>query len=738
MIITKNWLNEWIDVENITIEEISEKLNKIGLEVDRVQTFSAPEGVVVGKIEEIEKHPDADKLRVCQIDIGTETLQIVTNDQNVQIDDFVPVATVGTNLPNVKIKRGKLRGVESLGMLCSTEEFGIPRVDEGVVILDNSIGQLEKGKPLSQFPIFNDSLIEIELTANRGDCLSIYGIARDLAVAFDLELKNSGKNPKNERGDIENLDYSLKYIDFSEVEKAPLFLRSRLAIVEKLKNSDIENILSYSTFSTGVIFKGVDKKDNFSLSFGDGVLESEISKVGIFTEISQKPSQIEVSYIDPEKISEAVFNHNLKKDEFFYNSSRGSEPDLNFGIEFLENLNLIKNLKKSFSNSNFSILKEITTSLSEIENFIGAEIGEERILNILRKLGFEVEPSHGNLVLKVPRWRHDILNSQDVTEEILRVVGIDNIPVKPLQFSEKRRENRTSKGLKLKRKLRERAISRGYFETLLYLFGDEASFQKYGFETVRAEKKLLNPIVHNMDTLRPTMVIGLLNAVERNLNFGKSRVPLFEIGRIFSPERDETEILTIVFSGEKEAQSVKNSGKPKDIDFETFSRDALSIIGGGELFETQPNSPFHHPYQIADIFKDGQKIGIIYKLRLDIAEEFNLGTTYIAEVEISKITMDKIEAVPYSKYQASERDLSVVLSKNIGYSDVKKSISEVQNPLIKEIFPIDIFQLSEDEVSLTLRFSLQSDDKTLQDGDITTVVDEVLKKLVADLKAELR
>ena len=196
MIVTKNWLNEWIDLTDVSTDLLLKTLNSIGLEVDRHDVVRVADGVVVGYVESCEKHPDADKLNVCQVNVGKEVRQIVCGASNVRAGLYIALATVGAELPGgLKIKEAKLRGVDSHGMICSAKEIGLPSMGEGIMILDESIGELVMGKNLNEYGVFNDDVIEIELTANRGDCLSIYGIARDLRAALARPLRE--KNVKD-------------------------------------------------------------------------------------------------------------------------------------------------------------------------------------------------------------------------------------------------------------------------------------------------------------------------------------------------------------------------------------------------------------------------------------------------------------------------------------------------------------------------------------------------------------
>jgi phenylalanyl-tRNA synthetase beta chain len=720
MIFTKSWLDEYIGTKELSATEIANTLNRIGLEVDRVEKFSAPDGVVVGVVEKTENHPEADRLQICQIDIGSETLQIVTNDKKVKEGDFVPVATVGTILPSVKIKKGKLRGVDSFGMLCSTEEFGIPRVGEGVVILDSSIGELFAGKPLSEFPIFNDTIIEVELTANRGDCLSIHGISRDLATALKLEIPKS--RDLEEKGEFD-LDYNISYLEVSNFS-LPLKIRTRLAIAGKK-----ENLENYITHQTGVVAKFVEADEK--LEFLE-TLSCGSSQIGIF---GKEGSSLELSYIDPEEISKTVFEKGLKTDEKYYNSSRGSEPDVELGVSLLKELGVEFKIGNSFRN--ISPKREVSIEISEISNLIGYPIPVTEIEGILERLGFEVSKVEENLNLQIPKHRPDIKNIGDVVEEILRIVGIDEIPAVEMRFSEKNRNSEIGNKIETRKRIRNSAISNGFFETLLYVFGEEKLFQRYGFKSVTSEKRLLNPIVESMDTLRPTLTIGLLQALQRNISFGKSRIPLFEIGNVVSKDRKETEMVAFAFSGNLEEDSLSNSGKSKKIDFETFSKMVLKSIGGGELLQSSAETELEHKFVVAKIVRDEISIGKIYKLHPKVQNDFDLGETYIAEIEFSKLAYPIQLAKPYSKFQSVSRDLSVVVPTSLEFIQIRKTVESLEIPILVEFYPVDIFEL-ENGSSLTIRFQLQSMEKTLEESDMNIFTETVLSALKEKLGIDLR
>ncbi|MBT0883377.1 phenylalanine--tRNA ligase subunit beta, partial [Campylobacter sp. 2018MI13] len=474
MIISKNWLNEFIDLKNISTDELVKTLNSIGLEVDGVTTIIAPKKVVVAKVMSKEKHPDAEKLSICQVDTGNEVLQIVCGAKNVEAGQFVAVSLEGAQIGDITIKRAKLRGVESNGMICSSTELGFAKINDGIMVLDNSIGELTLGKELCEYPLFNDELIEIELTPNRGDCLSINGIARDLSAALDINLKEKKpfKDVDNAEGirRILNVHFSdgidgnlnIKAIELLNNIENTLKVKLRLASIEELKDNAIENLLSYTTHASGVLFNAVDlsklcneceqisldvkTKENkeFVIKYKDkelaiaGITQNEEFKI----DKDSKKIIIIANYVNPKIIANTHKNY---KNTDIYRSFRGSEPELNIGIDYLFNLlQLNKNIKIYGSSCQNTPSKEkisINCNISELENMIGQSCEKNDVVKILKRLGFELSIAEDNLYLKVPFYRHDINNSADICEEIVRMIGIDNIKPKPLDFYELNRTN---------------------------------------------------------------------------------------------------------------------------------------------------------------------------------------------------------------------------------------------------------------------------------------------------------
>lgn len=773
MIITRTWLEEFIDISKISTEDICKTLNSVGLEVDSLEKASIPSNVVVGKVLEKIKHPDADKLNICQVDVGEKTVQIVCGAKNVDAGQFVPVAMVGCDLGNnFIIKAAKLRGVESNGMICSSTELGLAKLNDGILELDDSIGELILGKEISEYAKLNDDIIEIDLTANRGDCLSIYGLARELSAYYNLPLIELNKDVNHNDlgiGQILEVKYDgkidssllFKAVDFSNFNLKLLYIL-RTAIISKYQdNNNIKNLLSYITHTTGVILNAypLDKTKqnaNFNLltikkdeqNFDNSYGIEHLSKIGIEQyDINSNDTNfiIEASYVNPEFISKKVFETKISTGDIYYKTSRGSEPNIEFGMDYFCNFVSSNNALIYRGNESFSDEVEKTTldiSIKKVNAIIGQNIAKLKIEKILLSLGFELKHIDQNtLTVKVPHFRHDIKNIADVTEEIVRIIGIDNIIAKPLQIDEVNRVNKTCKNLIKKNKLRARAIQNGYYETLTYVFSSKETLEKYGFKTVKEELDLLNPIVKELNTFRSTILLNLVEASANNFKVGAKSTAFFEIGTIFDENRNESKKISFVQTGSCEHEDVSNAGKPKNIDFFTFSKKILNTIG---KFDLEPmdniDNLFIHPYQNANVIIDNKVVGYICKLHPAVCEDYDLNDTFIAEIDFDVIKDDIIKTSSYSKFQSSKKDLTIIAPKSLQYKEIKQAINSLEDENIKQYNLIDVYhdeKLGENE-SLTIRFVLQNDQKTMEEEDITKTMDSILNILNDRLSIGLR
>jgi phenylalanyl-tRNA synthetase beta chain len=778
MIVTKSWLNEWIDLSGISTEKLLKTLNSIGLEVDRVKSYEIPKKIIFGKVLECEKHPDADKLNVCQVDIGTSTRQIVCGASNVRAGLYVVVATIGAVMPSgLVIKPVKLRGVESEGMICSASEIGIENCQEGILELDESIGEFKLGQEVNENSIFHDDLIEIELTANRGDCLSIRGIARDLSAAFDKSVVSNKVDEDEDRrigiGRIVSISHekilstNLRYraIDLDKLN-IPFIIKLRLAQLEESCPSNVESLMLYATHTTGVILRAYKHKffcenndtmakieliedENGFASIGSltkkasivGVMQDDISRV----DSEKETILLEASYIEPDVISKKMSEVKVKSDSLYYRTSRGSEPELNQGLSFC--LSLIENNSNStVYGGNIEISDTydetlVSVTKKEIDELIGHSIEKIKSTKILKNLGFDTtKSSSDSFVIAIPRYRHDIINKQDIVEEIVRLVGIDNIPSKPFEFKEKNRLEDDYFRYQKRKFYRHKAAQSGFNESVHVVCDEKRVLNQYGFETTLEELELLNPIVSTLDTLRPTLLTSLLKSASNNVKNGYSSVKLFEVGSIFTPKREESLNMAILFSGTKENESLANCGKPSKVDFAFFTAKVADIIGEFQLQDHTTKHKLSHPFQCANILVQGEVVGELFRVHPEVENSYDLDMTFVCELNFSKLPYGLKTAKDTSKYQASFRDLSIVKPKAMSYETIKNIINENATAEIINFYPVDKYEDASlgENVSLSIRFVLQSLEKTLEEEDITTAMDSVLNGLKSSLGITLR
>jgi phenylalanyl-tRNA synthetase beta chain len=758
MIVTKRWLNDFIDIEDIETEEICRVLNSIGLEVDSLFEARVPRGVVVAKVLECEKHPDADKLNICEVDLGKERKQIVCGAKNVAKGQFVPVATVGTDLGNgFVIKEAKLRGVDSHGMICSSNEIGLPKLNDGIWVLDESLGELKLGKELCEFELINDDIIEIELTANRGDCLSIYGVARDLSAALNTPLKKRSelslqKVPFCNIDSKFDFDYQLAYTKISDQFTLESLIELRLGWIERFSKDKISNLLNYTRHSCGVLFRaygadcakvGLKVEDQLPKIYFD---EKFVSVLGVEQTKESLPKGdeqeilVELSYVDPSYISKAVMGREIKKDELFYNSSRGSESDFEFGLSLLADMLNLGELNYDATKILEPFKDEIIISYKEINNLIGEEIEPKKIVQILEKLRFRVETDTDEIKVLIPRFRHDIQNSQDIVEEIVRMVGIENIPSKPLSIITKSIFNDTYKEYKKRDYFRKRASGVGFNETIGYLFDSKEDQKRFLQTTLSDDLDLLNPISSDLDTLRATLLLHLIRSASLNIKNGFKGVKLFEIGRVVNQNRDELQKMAFIASGERESESISNGGRPKQVDLIFFASLIGQVIGRFELIPSTQEIGIFNPFEIADIVKDGKKIGVLGSLHIDIEQEYDLPKSYVAEIDFESLLYERVQVKPYSKYPTLNRDLSLLKPKDLSFSTIKDAINELNIEELVKFYPIDLYRSDEmdNRESITIRFVLGSMNKTLEESEITEIVTKILEHLKKRFAMELR
>jgi len=778
MIVTRTWLEAFIDLEGISDAKLYETFNAIGLEVDAMTRHTIPEKVVVGRIVACNRHPDADKLSLCSIDIGTgEPQQIICGAANVVDAEYVAVATLGAVLPgDFTIKPAKLRGVESFGMVCSAGELGLPDIGEGIMILDESIGELEVGRELGSYPKVADTVIELELTANRGDCLSIHGVARDLSAALDRSIKplSSEKINKSSRGiarkisirSEQNLPVDLQYtLMENNGIGSNLLQRLRLAFVGQESASHLDALIRYSTHATGVILRAYDagklygKEGKITLNVRqetEGLVvivhENEIlSAVGIEQNSefrAQDETQevlFEASYMDPKLLVAAVAGNKLKTDSLYYHTSRGSEPYLPLGTAYLQNRCADVGGYQFFEgDAAIHARREERTvgvSIRKLNAIIGNPVRKTTVHTMLKRLGFEIRgSSEDTFGVRIPPHRHDIENIQDIAEEILRITGIDNIEAHPLELIEANRMTEATRRYRIKRDWRQRAVSAGFYEAVTYAFTDRSRLEAYGFPTVDPALELSNPIVEELNTLRTTLSINLLDALKRNTSYGIKRIPLFEIGAVFDAQRAQTERIAFAWSGQLAMEQVANQGKPAPVTFADFVDRIERVVGALTLVPCEQPYALLHPYQCATVMHRGRPIGYVSKLHPRVARAYDLNETLIAELDLDPLMPEHILAQPISNYQGVYKDLSVLVDADTAYQQIREAIASAPAPLLQRFYVVDLYRDATlgDQKSVTVRLFLQSPEGTLSDEAIEANIQAVLTTLEQACHASLR
>lgn len=788
MIFTRSILNQVLPTENISSEEICKVFNKIGLEVESFQTKIAPKKVVVGKILECQKHPNATKLNVCQVAISGEedkyqVCQIVCGAPNARADIYVAVALEGAELPQITIKKANLRGVESRGMLCSTNEIGFPKVNDGIVELDSSIGELVVGKELSEYPCFNEEVYEVSITPNRGDCMSLLGIAKDLSVALKLERKTICSMPKiseNAPGigrvlqvvasgehKVSLLFKAIEAKPFAPPLNAVLFL----AYNDRLGKDWLSNVLRFGTLFSGVLLNAYPQSFCKLESDGKVVLElkkdsqgfesiyqedKKLSTIGINGYVENLSREInfnteerefivlEASYIPPEIISQKVMESKPKIDEkIFAHSSRGSNTDLSIGLSVL--LSLFVGSDVVLYNDTQEILNEqpketITIEIPLLSRIIGVELDKLQVINILKALEFKIENSNNeSLVVIPPTFRHDILGFQDIAEEIIRFYGIDNIPSMPLTFAQQNQSNESLKLYRFRRNLTQKAIGVGFNQVVHFLFESKEKLQKYHFPVLESSLELVNPITQDLNTLRSTLLLGLLRAAEQNRNNGFNAISLSEIGAVYDKWRNQSEKMAFLQSGFVSEERYPNAKGLKGNYFEFCDRVAR-VIGKFELEEVKSEISLFHPNQCAKILQNGKEIGILTTLHPQVALELGLDCTYLCEISLESFKNALPRVKMYSKFQKTQRDLSIVLKSEIPYYKLRVAINKLNISNVVGFYPLDIYQEESlgDKFSLTIRFELQSEVKTLDEKEINEAMNQILEMLKAEFDVELR
>ena len=798
MLISLNWLKQYIDLDGIEINEMENALTMIGQEVEKIEIAGSNlENVVTAKIIEKEMHPDSDHLTVCKVDNGKEILQIVCGASNHKAGDKVVLAQIGAKLSeDFVIKKGKIRGKESCGMLCSEVELGIGSDKDGIIILPEDA---PIGVPFKDYLGINDTVFELEITPNRPDCLSHIGIARELSAYYGKELKYPETEIKNEIGEktsdnvkvtIEDSNLSRRYVTRIlknvTVKESSKWLKER---IESVGLRSINNIVDVSNFilmemnhpnhvfdlnkidGNEIKVKSAGNEDKLvtldeqerELEDGDIVI-CDGKKIialggvmgGLDSEVTDNTKNIllEVAHFNSQNVRKTSRRLTLSSDSS-YRFERGI--DVEDSIKVINRLaNLIQEVAGGeILNGYVDVYpvphenKVAELNFERLNRFVGKVIPREKVIEILKNLEIDVKDNGETLTLTAPSYRGDLELEQDYFEEIIRMYGFDNIEnILPRVDIN---QNATLDTTKLTDRVKTICAGAGLKEVINYSFIPKNALQKLKYTGVSEDKliDISNPITEDFVTMRPTLLYSLIKNAKDNMNRNISNIRFFEVSRTFEKAEElakEDIKLGIILAGEND----KTLWNPKPVHYDFY--DLKGIVE--EIFSKLKFQNFSlkrsvqtefHPGRSADVFVGKEYIGSFGEIHPDVLENFDLNkkTVLVAEFNIDLIKKYINKPFVYEgivKYPAVPRDLALVMNENILVGDVLKTIEKIDKKVEKvELF--DIYRgigVEPGKKSVAISILLRDNTKTLEEKEINDIVDKILAKMKKDYMAELR
>ena len=791
MLVSYNWLKQYTNVED-NANALAEKITRGGIEVEGVEYLAEEiSNVVVGYVVSKEKHPDAEKLNVCQVNVGEEeNLQIVCGAPNVDAGQYVIVAKVGAKLPGIKIKKAKLRGVESQGMICSLAELGLSKsvvpknYQEGIYVFET---EQELGSDVVEVLGLNDYILDLSITPNRADALSMRGLTYELGALYNNKVDFNDVE-KEENYEATSLQVSIEsdscrnyvgqIVKNVEVKSSPLWLQTRLMNSGIRPINNIVDITNYVLLEFGQPMHAFDKDlvgdkivvrdakegevletldgeerklQTTDLVITDGTRAIALGGVmgGKNTEVSEETKNIilESAYFNPTSVRRTSAAHGLRSDSSA-RFEKGIDPNMQKAVlaravELILELcpNAVVESSVGVVNKVDDKVVEITTSY--INNYLGIILSTEEIVAILEGLSFKVEASGEDLVVKVPTRRPDISIKQDLVEEVIRIYGYDNLASTLPKFS------KTTKGgltysQRMVRDLRAVYASLGFNDTINYSLVSEEEATQYTLED-HHKVRLLMPMTETHSTLRQSLIPGLLNTVQYNVARKQKDLKLLEIGRVFFGSGDdniqpkETVYLSAALTGEE--RSTKWLKESSTLDF-FAAKGYLEVVFerlGLEEKVTYKKSTLEgmHPGRFAEVYLGEKRIGFIGEVHPQVADKLGLNTTYVFEINLDEVISEgkvkpKYEEV--TKYPEITRDIAMLVDVKDEYQNIYNVVESVNSKLITKVELFDLYvgaELLVGKKSLALTITYSDKQKTLTDEEVTAVHDKVLAALTA-------
>ncbi len=800
MLISLNWLKEYVDFD-VPVNELAHALTMLGIEIESISCPGKDiTNVVVGKIESIEPHPDADKIVVCKTDVGEEeSAQIICGAKNMKVGDKVPTAKVGSTLPGgFKITKRKMRGIVSHGMMCSPDELGVGDGNSsGLMILDPELPIGEDVVPLLGL---DDTIFEIEVTPNRGDWSSMIGVAREVAALLGKELKlpevsiTESETPASDAASvtIKNPDLCPRYIGRVltdvKVGPSPAWMVQRLISAGQRPINNVVDITNFVLLETGhplhafdlenlkghsiIVRNANDGESMTTLDDQERKLQPEmlviadaekpVALAGVMggqnSEVGETTTSLllESAYFEPTSIRKTARALNLQT-ESSARFQRGADPEM---AEFA--INRAASLIQTLAGAKVSqgLLDEYPKPLKQNDIqlrfdrsnlLLGANIDADFQMKALVSLGFELlESDETSCTVRTPTWRHDASLEADLIEEVARLYGYENIEshVPMLHQSE---EVFAPDDTSL-RNLRHFLVGQGLTEFMSWTFTSDDAIEKTGLDEIHSEfVKLLNPLSEQQAGMRPSILPAMLAAVSRNLRHGMTDVHAFELGPVYAPDENadtlsqQSENIVIALTGRAEPGHWSVNSRETDFyDIKGYAEEILHHLGVKFAIEEGLYAPLQADTS-ASIKVGKSTIGYFGQL----CKAVMLAHEIEQPVFVLELTLDGLltqegsetQFQPIAKFPPSLRDIAVLVDAATPSAELVEAAQKAGTKLLKSVEIFDIYtgkQIPEDKKSVAIGLVFQSDERTLTEKDTQKAYDRILKRFEKDFQAQLR
>lgn len=786
MKLSTNFVKDYVDID-VDVKQLAEDMTRVGNEYDSAEKLINATKLVIGEIVDCKDHPDSDHLHLCKVNIGSEVLNIVCGAPNARTGLKVIVALDGAELPGKIIKKGMIRGQESNGMLCSIAELGLehkflkPEDSEGIAELGEDA---VPGEDPIKYMGMDDSVIDFELTANRGDLLSILGMAYEIGAIYDKKVKAVDLT-HNEQGEDINKNFKtevktenckmllVKKVENVEIKESPAFIKNRLIASGIRPINNVVDISNYVMLELGqpLHFYDADRLGNKlvvrmaeegeklttldnierTLSSDDIVIADSTHGIGLAgvmggleTEVEPDTKNIIIESAIFDSVKVRLTSKKILRSEASNRFEKGLDPNRTYmAIEracaLLEKYAGGKVVTGTITYDTTSKEdKEIDITFKNINDVLGANIPNEEILNVFRKLGFEYTVNGEKITVKVPSRRMDISIKEDLIEEVSRIYGVDNIqgklPVVPM---------RKGSYDKTEREIRNKMISLGLNETLSYILINDKEVNGYTLDEFEP-LKLLDPITEDRNTLRYSVIPSLYKIYEYNRAREQKDISIFEIGKGFYKKGDvygEDTKLCALMTG-KYSTGLNNT---KNVDFYTIkgvTEEILDYLGyaGRYSFMKQEMPKEMHPGQSAYINVNGTNVGIVGKVHPNVTRE----NVFVLEINLDELFQKKVGKMKYkeiSKFPNVKKDIAFVVDKSLTSKEVEKAIKNGGGSLLTDIEIFDVYTgvgIGLDKKSMAYSLTFSDNKKTLTDDEVNALMNKIIDTVSKKCGAELR